>query len=151
MLTHFCNTGKSKAKLGLPVTLIYLADNKELNQEKSAVGKLEADEKRLLGIVEVTGSQAQELKDANQSANEELSGGSGSVIAQLKSIKQNLSQGLVEAKVSAFIDDIFKLLVLFILQAILIPLFFFYLFTRLAKKVWTKDWGGIIADKINAL
>jgi len=42
--------------------------------------------------------------------------------------------------ISGYIQDILKLLVLFLLKTILIPIGFFYMFSKIVKGIWSTNW-----------
>ena len=65
------------------------------------------------------------------------------IINKFKNLKKTLSIRSIEEKVSASVDNVIKLLILFVLKTILIPLLFFYLFVTLVKLVWKMDFKNI--------
>lgn len=65
----------------------------------------------------------------------ELSGES-SILDKFTKIKDSLTPSVISAKVSDMVDNIFNLLMLFLLQSVLIPLLFLYSLKYLVKLAW---------------
>jgi len=138
--------GDIKEGLGLLVILNPFNDNKRLILADLEIEGVKVEKEKLGETIEDYESEIERLQGANKSLSEELTGDSDGFIARIENIKKNLSFESVETKVSEFIDNVFKLLVLFVMQAILIPLAFFYLLTKLIRAAWKANWKLVFPD-----
>lgn len=62
--------------------------------------------------------------------------GESSILDKFTKIKDSLTPSVISAKVSDMVDNIFNLLMLFLLQSVLIPLLFLYSLKYLVKLAW---------------
>ncbi|MGB5990211.1 MAG: hypothetical protein WBG43_10770 [Marinifilaceae bacterium] len=75
------------------------------------------------------------LQNDIDTGRDELKGGS-SILDKFTKIKDSLTPSVISAKVSDMVDNIFNLLMLFLLQSVLIPLLFLYSLKYLVKLAW---------------
>lgn len=137
------NLDKLKDKLDWWIRLNPLNVSPEINQAKETVYRLENEKDAIENKIEEKELLVEELRESLHVKEAHLNGDEEGFVDQLMGIKHNLSPSIIEAKLSVVINDIFKLLVLFILATILIPLLFFYLFIGLAKEAWKTDWEQV--------
>lgn len=87
---------------------------------------------------DINESKIEDLEDEIEDAREALNG-DVSMLTRFNKIKESLTPSVVADKVSDMIDNIFELLMLFILQTVLLPLLFLYSFKYLVKSAWNMD------------
>jgi len=119
-------------------------DNPNINQAQATVLRFKKEKNAMENQIKEKKLLVQELIENINLKEAELTGDAEGIVAKLKSIKRNLSPNVIEAKVSAAVNDILRLLILFILTTILIPLMFFYLFISLVKGVWRMQWEQVV-------
>lgn len=82
--------------------------------------------------------EIKKLNNEIETINNELNGDS-SIYEQMSNLKDNLSPSVIAEKITSMVDNIFELLVLFVLKTILIPITFIYMLRGLVKGAWNME------------
>jgi len=117
-----------------------LAARKKITQIDEKRQRIEATKQRLADQI----TSLQDSIDENRAALENVSG----LVDRVKNWKTELTElkAKLEEKTQHFVQYVIDLLMLFILQAVLLPMLFFYLLIKLIKMVWNTHWDMLLAS-----
>lgn len=97
--------------------------------------------------IESINDQISDLQDHLQGNNDKISGKTDWWESAANSVKIDTDK--IMNNISGYIQDILKLLVLFLLKTILIPIGFFYMFSKVVKAIWSTDWNKVLKSNFN--
>jgi len=117
--------------------------NEELNNAKNEVSTLEEKKEVIENEIEEQEDVVQDLTERIGLLERKINGDDIGIISKLYNIKDNFTFSTIENKVAGVSDNIIKLLVLFVLKSILIPLLFISLFIHTIKSIWRMNFYQI--------
>jgi predicted nucleic acid-binding Zn-ribbon protein len=135
---------------GTKEKLLSVFQDGDVSNIKKQISHEEQKKSDLEDKIEEKNDEIEDIKEIIRHLQAKLSGEEEGIMFKLKSIKNNLSPENVERKVANIVKDIIRLLALFVLTTVILPVAFFYLLVNAAKTIWRIDWSSIVdnQDKI---
>ena len=119
----------------------------ELSKAVGVEYQLEQERKNIKDQIRQKETLVKALLEDIDLSESKITGSDEGILSKLRNIKNNLTLDSVGEKISGVVDTIVRLLTLFILKTILVPLLFLYVFLNLLKRVLQMN----LADTINSL
>ncbi|MCP4341264.1 MAG: hypothetical protein GY799_20865 [Desulfobulbaceae bacterium] len=134
--------------VGLMCRLNPLCEEAGAREAKELVSGLEIEEKELKNKLSQQKRHANEIESGIKLKEKKLAGddvgGLTRWLPNFHELGEALNPESIAKLVSDNVSNVVRLLVLFLLKSILIPLLFFYAFIGFAKSLWRLEWSGEI-------